>query len=77
MFNAFRSKFLSLAVKDWVAVIGGGNVAIDVALSALRLGAREVQLDCLESREKMPAYEEEIKQAKDEGIGINVSWGPK
>jgi NADPH-dependent glutamate synthase beta subunit-like oxidoreductase len=64
-------------VKDRVVVIGGGNVAIDVALTALRLGAKEVQLACLESREKMPAYEEEIKQGVDEGVGINVSWGPK
>ncbi len=64
-------------VRDRVVVIGGGNVAIDVALTVLRLGAKEVKLVCLESREKMPAYEEEIKQAIDEGVGINVSWGPK
>lgn len=64
-------------VKDRVVVIGGGNVAIAVALTALRLGATDVQLACLESGEKMPAYEEEIKQAVDEGVGINVSWGPK
>ncbi|GAJ19288.1 unnamed protein product, partial [marine sediment metagenome] len=64
-------------VKDKVLVIGGGNVATDVALTALRLGAKEVQLACLESREEIPAYEEEIQQAIDEGVGINVSWGPK
>lgn len=44
------------SVKGRVLVIGGGNVAIDVALTALRLGAKEVQLACLESREEMPAY---------------------
>ncbi len=60
-----------------VVVIGGGNVAIDAALSALRLGAEDVQLVCLESRDEMPAYEEEIAQAKDEGVAINVSWGPR
>lgn len=64
-------------VKDRVLVIGGGNVAIDVALTALRLGAKEVQLACLETREEMPAYKAEIQQALDEGIGIDVSWGPK
>lgn len=64
-------------VKDRVVVIGGGNVAIDVALTALRLGAKEIQLACLESGEEMPAFEWEIQQALDEGINLNVSWGPK
>ncbi|MFC2070659.1 FAD-dependent oxidoreductase [Chloroflexota bacterium] len=64
-------------MKGRVLVIGGGNVAIDVALTALRMGADDVQLACLESNEEMPAYEEEIRQAIDEGVGINVSWGPK
>lgn len=64
-------------VKDRVVVIGGGNVAIDVALTALRLGAEEIQLACLESREEMPAFEWEIQQALDEGVKLNVSWGPK
>jgi NADPH-dependent glutamate synthase beta subunit-like oxidoreductase len=64
-------------VKDRVAVIGGGNVSIVVALTALRLGAKEVQIACLESGDKMPAFRDEIEQAVDEGIGINGSWGPK
>ncbi len=59
-----------------VIVIGGGNVAIDVGLSALRLGARDVSLFCLESREEMPAHSWEIEQALEEGIKINCSWGP-
>jgi NADPH-dependent glutamate synthase beta subunit-like oxidoreductase len=100
-----------------VVVIGGGNVAIDVARSAmreqyknfapdkaaeilpdhlspsemdvamrefmdvsrqaLRMGAREVHLVCLESREEMPASEEEIEEGRMEGINIHPSLGPK
>ncbi|MHB8085669.1 MAG: FAD-dependent oxidoreductase [Dehalococcoidia bacterium] len=60
-----------------VVVIGGGNVAIDCGRSALRLGAREVQLVCLESGEEMPSHKWEIEQAIDEGIAINCSWGPR
>jgi len=66
-----------IKVKDKVLVIGGGNVAIDVALTALRLGAKEVELACLESREEMPAYQAEIQQALEEGVSIYVSWGPR
>lgn len=57
-------------------VIGGGNVAIDVAKSALRLGAKEVQIACLESREQMPAIPEEIEEAESLGVRINCGWGP-
>ncbi|MHA2430339.1 MAG: FAD-dependent oxidoreductase, partial [Promethearchaeota archaeon] len=64
-------------VTDNVIVIGGGNVAIDVALTAQRLGAKNVQLTCLECREEMPAHEWEIQKAIDEGITLNCSWGPK
>jgi len=100
-----------------VVVIGGGNVAIDVARSALReqqkltlealsssllpeslnesemsvamkelmdvsraalrMGAREVHLVCLESREEMPAFEEEIEEGQQEGLKIHPSLGPK
>src|SRR5215470_17383058 len=100
-----------------VVVIGGGNVAIDVARSAmreqqhkfmsdiagvvlpdqltsserdvvmkefmdvsrqaLRMGAREVHLVCLESRDEMPASEEEIEEGMMEGIRIHPSLGPK
>ncbi len=106
-----------LSIGKRVVVIGGGNVAIDVARSAirhqqemtlevlsssllpdslspteldvamkelmdvsrvaLRMGAREVQLVCLESREEMPAYEEEIDQGLEEGLKIHPSLGPK
>ncbi len=59
-----------------VAVIGGGNVAIDVARTAVRLGAEQVNLVCLETRQEMPAHEWEIEEAVDEGVIIHPSWGP-
>ncbi len=58
-------------------VIGGGNVAIDVARTAIRTGAAKVDMFCLESRKEMPALDEEIDEAMSEGIAINNSWGPK
>ncbi|WP_163193419.1 FAD-dependent oxidoreductase [Clostridium thermarum] len=57
-------------------VIGGGNVAIDVARTAVRVGADNVDMYCLEDREQMPALEEEIDEALGEGIRINNCWGP-
>ncbi|MCK4821838.1 FAD-dependent oxidoreductase, partial [bacterium] len=65
-----------ITLKDRVVVIGGGNVAIDVALTALRCGATSVTMACLEKREEMPADEWEIDQAIEEGITILPSWGP-
>lgn len=59
-----------------VLVIGGGNVALDVAITASRLGAEDVTLACLECREEMPAFEEEINQAIEEGVKLMPSWGP-
>jgi NADPH-dependent glutamate synthase beta subunit-like oxidoreductase len=58
-------------------VIGGGNVAIDVARSAVRLGAGSVSMYCLENSAEMPALDEEKEEALGEGVGINNSWGPK
>lgn len=58
-------------------VIGGGNVAIDVARTATRVGASDVEMFCLESREQMPALEEEIEEALAEDIVISNTWGPK
>lgn len=60
-----------------VIVIGGGNVAIDVARSAIRAGASKVKLVCLESFDEMPAFPWEIQEAEEEGVDINCSWGPK
>ncbi len=60
-----------------VVVVGGGNVAIDCARNAHRLGASGVQMFCLEDRATMPATNEEIREAEEEGIQVNPSWGPK
>ena len=59
-----------------VVVIGGGNVALDAAITALRLGAKQVTVASLENREEMPALEWEIEQALEEGIRLMPSWGP-
>ena len=58
-------------------VIGGGNVAIDVARTATRVGASSVDMYCLESSGNMPALQEEIDEATEEDIVINNAWGPK
>ena len=60
-----------------VVVIGGGNVAIDCARNAHRLGASEVSMFCLESRDEMPASREEVAEAEEENIKVNPSWVPK
>jgi len=53
-----------------VVVIGGGNVAIDVARTALRMGSQEVTIVCIESRETMPAFPWEIGEAVEEGAKL-------
>ena len=58
-------------------VIGGGNVAIDVARSVLRSGSEVVDMVCLEDFENMPAAKDEIHEAEEEGIQIHNSYGPK
>lgn len=59
-----------------VLVIGGGNAAIDVAVSSLRLGAQEATMACLEKKEEMPALPWEIEQAEEENVRLMPSWGP-
>ncbi|MCP4121502.1 MAG: FAD-dependent oxidoreductase, partial [Bacteroidetes bacterium] len=59
-----------------VMVIGGGNVAVDVALTARRLGADDVTMVCLEKRDEMPAWDYEIEEALEEGVNIVNSKGP-
>ncbi len=59
-----------------VVVVGGGNVAIDVALTAIRQGGHRVDMFCLEKRREMPASSHEVEQALAEGVAINNSWGP-
>ncbi len=60
-----------------VVVLGGGNVAIDVAMTALRQGGRDVRMACLEQAHEMPASSDEIRSAKAEGIIIENGWGPE
>jgi len=59
-----------------VIVIGGGNVAIDVARSAVRGGAEQVRMVCLESEDEQPAWDWETGEALDEGIEISHRLGP-
>ncbi len=65
-----------VSVGDRVVVIGGGNVAVDVALTAKRKGGKHVTLVCLEKRDEMPAWDYEIQEALEEGIEIVNSLGP-
>lgn len=58
-------------------VIGGGNVAIDVARTALRSGSESVSMYCLESLAEMPAAADEVAEAREEGIVVWNGWGPK
>ncbi len=59
-----------------VVVIGGGNVAVDVALTARRLGSDDVTMVCLEKRDEMPAWDYEIEEALEERVKIVNSQGP-
>lgn len=60
-----------------VMVIGGGNVAVDVARCAVRTGATEVRLACLEADDEMPCHPWEIEEALDEGVIAMCSLGPE
>jgi len=60
-----------------LAIIGGGNVAIDVARAAVRLGAGEVSIIYRRTRTEMPAWEEEIQAAEDEGTQITYLSAPQ
>ncbi|MBP5597405.1 MAG: FAD-dependent oxidoreductase [Pseudobutyrivibrio sp.] len=64
-------------IKGDLVVIGGGNVAIDVARSARRVGNQKVSMFCLETRDIMPASPEEIEIVEAEGVELNCGWGPK
>jgi len=76
-FLAEISEENKIVLKDRVLVVGGGNVAVDVALTALRIGAKEVTMACLESRDEMPANPWEIDMAVEEGVRLMTSWGPR
>ena len=58
-------------------VIGGGNVAVDVARAAERCGDGRVRMFCLEDRASMPAADDEVAEAEREGISVSCGWGPK
>lgn len=60
-----------------VVVVGGGNVAIDAARVSARSHAAEVTQVSLESAEEMPASDEEVREAKEDGVIIKNGWGPK
>ncbi|MBL6990193.1 MAG: FAD-dependent oxidoreductase [Bacteriovoracaceae bacterium] len=64
-------------VKENVVVIGGGNVAIDVARTVKRMGAKTITLVCLETFENMPAIDFEIEEAQHEGINIRPALSTK
>jgi len=66
----------SAEVGSNVLVIGGGAVAMDVARTVLRLGAKRVRVVCLEPRDQMPAWEHEVHDALAEGVELVNGWGP-
>lgn len=67
----------SFEVKGRTVVVGGGNVAIDVARTSGRCGSDQVSMYCLESYGTMPASKEEIAEAEEEAVTIHCGWGPK
>lgn len=79
----FGLEFL-VEVKSWmrgksgsdVVVVGGGNVAVDVAVTASRLGAKSVTMVSLETAEDMPATAEELERAETAGVRHLGGWGP-
>lgn len=64
-------------INGTIVIIGGGNVAIDVARTATRVGGSNVEIYCLEDQANMPALEDEVHEALEENITINYSYGPK
>ena len=65
-----------VSVAEKLIVVGGGNVAIDVALTARRLGSKAVTIVCLETQEEMPARDDEIREALEAGVEIVNCFGP-
>ncbi|HIC95628.1 TPA: FAD-binding protein, partial [Candidatus Bipolaricaulota bacterium] len=68
---------VELGLGERVLVVGGGNSAIDVARTALRLGAKEVRIVYRRSREEMPALAEEVEEAEKEGVKFEFLASPK
>lgn len=65
------------ALEGKTVVVGGGNVAVDVARTALRTGSADVQLFCMEPGDMMPAWEKDVTEAQEEGVVIHSCWEPK
>jgi len=61
---------------DKVVVIGGGNVAVDAAVTSRRLGAKKVTIVYRRTQEEMPAFKEDIEQALAEDVALKTSWAP-
>lgn len=66
----------AISLKKRVIVLGGGNVAVDAALTAVRCGAGQVSVVCLEKRENMPAHPWQVEGALKQGVNLLTSWGP-
>ncbi len=62
---------------DSVIIIGGGNAAMDAALTCARLGSTEIRVVCLEQRDQMPAFQMEIQEALEMGVHIDNGRGPR
>ena len=60
-----------------VVVIGGGNIAADVARTAVRCGAENVSLYCLEGYDEMPMGEEDRSECERDGVAVYAGWGPR
>ncbi len=63
-------------IGDDVVVIGAGDVAMDAARTSVRLGAENVKILCLENEEEIPAYEWELREAREEGVEVIQRRGP-
>ncbi len=66
-----------IPIQGRVVVLGGGNVAIDVARTALRVGAADVQIFYRRTVEEMPAWKKDVQEALEEGVLIHPLWAPK
>lgn len=73
----FPNSHTPVKLGEKIAVVGGGNVAMDAARSALRLGAREVHILYRRSMEELPARSEEVHHAREEGVIFDVLTNPK
>lgn len=73
----FPNSHTPVKLGEKIAVVGGGNVAMDAARSALRLGAREVHIIYRRSMEELPARSEEVHHAREEGVIFDVLINPK